>query len=947
MKHTDVAGAAGFGDAVLAWGMEALLLLLVCLSPWALEGPKYELWLYVGLALLLLLWAARVVARWRFFWRNCPVALSLAAVFIGGALQLVPLSRAVLARLSPATARMYDRLLPTQAEVLPAAEPADSAPESGAALAVGTVGATVSLYPEATRAALIRILAVFLLFVVVRNEIASPAALRRLSIAVLVNGALLSLFGLVQFFSSSKPGMIYWSVPTQGQVFGPFVNRNHFAFYINISFGLAVGLLLLRGRRSQRGRDEHEPLAGSRLAAARQLFSDPASLWISGGMALMLSGMVFSLSRGGFVALVGATTVTLLLRLSRRHGAWRAGTVLLSLAVALSLLIWFGLDRVETRLSTLWTGEALRDGRGYVLTHAWPLIAQFPLWGTGYGTFQYVEPLYLHTAAHVGKAYLHAHNDYLEDLIEGGLFRLTLRLVACGLIFRFGYRAFRDHSRQSLGALALGALFAFTTIAIHSFVEFGLYLPAIAVLATVVCAHLCALGEQEETAIGSRQAAARRSGHGRRRPEEKVEATQPGDSPKDGGTAPSMPDRSRRLGPRAPQRATRDDRRREVYSGGGLVPLVGAATAVLLGWFLWIHGLRTAAVDRHLAAAVRAVEGPAVNREREIQYLRAAGALEPGDAELQAALAQANFEMYKNESSTEEDEREAPQLAPLDPVAKGSNRGASVTDSSAGRNPAANGYLVAALAHVLRARDLCPLLPRPNTWLAAYANRFRKADAPSAYIERAKFLAPMNPELWYLCGLQELADGQTRTACESWRRSLQLSDAFLEPILDESSARLDAAALLSRVLPERPRVLLLAAEYLYPDASDVAEREPFLRKAVALFDEKAEPMTADDWRIKALVHAALQQPDEAIAAYRAALAEDPLKTTWRYELATLLYEQGLLVEAQQEVRWLLDQQPRHAGGRQLADNLIRELAAGAGRRQSPVDRPSKGNTDRP
>lgn len=879
--------------------MELLLLVMVCGSPWALggEGAEYELWLYIGLAGLLVLWAARIVARWRLCWRNCPVALALAIVLIGGVVQLAPLPKAVLAWLSPATARMYDRLLPVQEEVLPAAESPDVTADLTPALSTAPVGVTISLYPDGTRQALVRILAVFLLFVVVRNEIDSPAALRRMSVAVLINGALLSLFGLVQFFSSTKPGMIYWSIPSQGQVFGPFINRNHFAFYMNLSIGLGLGLLLLRGQRSEKPAEGD----GRWLSAVRHLLADPASLWISSGLALMLSGVVFCLSRGGFVALLGAMAVSVLITRSRRRGAWRASTALFSVALALSLLIWFGMGRVEARLSSLWAGEALRDGRGYVLAHAGPVVAQFPLWGAGYGTFQYLEPIYMHTAAHVGKAYIHAHNDYLEDLIEGGLFRLALRLVALWLIFRFGYWAFCHHSRRSLAALALGALFAFTAMVIHSFVEFGLYLPAIAVLATVVCANLCALGAQDASSVASRQ-----------------RATSASDVPRPG-----------------------------VYSVGGFAPLLCAPTALLLGWFLCSHGLRAVFIERHLAAAVRAAARSEVNQANQLEHLRAAAILEPDDADLQSTLAEAHFEIRKSELSIKEDERESPPPELTGRSEQAGHRRARATASQEQRHFAADGHLLAALGHAVRARNLCPLLPRPNTWLAVYASHFRRADPPSAYMERAKFLAPVNPELWYLCGLQELAEGQTRTACESWRRSLQLSDAFLVQILDESSARLDATALLSRVLPNRPRVLLMAAEYLYPDAADAAERVPFLRKAIALFGEQSEPLTADDWRIKALIHASLRQFDKSNAAYRAALAKEPLNIDWRFELATLLYEQGLLVEAQQEVRALLDQEPRHGGGRQLAAALARQQAMGTGERQSARGRPSSAAGDEP
>ena len=45
-------------------------------------------------------------------WRKCPVATCLAVGVLLGLWQVTPLSRSVLSRISPATSRMYDRLLP-------------------------------------------------------------------------------------------------------------------------------------------------------------------------------------------------------------------------------------------------------------------------------------------------------------------------------------------------------------------------------------------------------------------------------------------------------------------------------------------------------------------------------------------------------------------------------------------------------------------------------------------------------------------------------------------------------------------------------------------------------------------------------------------------------------------------------------------------------------------
>src|SRR5262249_35218026 len=153
-----------------------------------------EFLLYAGVAALLVLWAAVMLLQGRFTWKKSSVALCLAGLVLLAVWQLTPLPRNVLATLSPATERLYDQLLPADAEVLPSGE--DTAPPPF------PPGSTLSLCPGATQRELVKLLAVFLLFAVVRNNLASPGVLVRLSLVAVGNGALLSLFALVQFFTS-------------------------------------------------------------------------------------------------------------------------------------------------------------------------------------------------------------------------------------------------------------------------------------------------------------------------------------------------------------------------------------------------------------------------------------------------------------------------------------------------------------------------------------------------------------------------------------------------------------------------------------------------------------------------------------------------------------------------------------------------------------------------
>ena len=101
-----------------------------------------------------------------------------------------------------------------------------------------------------------------LLFAVVRNNVASPASFRRLSLALVINGSLMSVFALVQFFTSAH-NTVYWTYQTQGAVFGPFICRTHFPFYVNVCIGAGIGLLVGRTiRRNSRDATRRKVLAG-------------------------------------------------------------------------------------------------------------------------------------------------------------------------------------------------------------------------------------------------------------------------------------------------------------------------------------------------------------------------------------------------------------------------------------------------------------------------------------------------------------------------------------------------------------------------------------------------------------------------------------------------------------------------------------------------------------
>jgi O-antigen ligase len=840
--------------------MEALVLALVCFAPWLFGAvePLWEFVLYSGLALLLVLWAVRSLLEGEFTWHRCTVALCLAGLFLLGALQTVALPAELLTTLSPATARLYAKLLPVQPEILPA----------GASWTSPPAGATLSLYPAASRRELVRLLAVLLLFVTVRNNLASTAALRRLSVVALCNGGLLACFGIVQFFTSPRQ-TLYWTYPAPNDCFGPFVCRNHFPFYVNICFGLGVGLLLVLLAQGS-----------ARRRRWQVLFGKPQLLWTVCALSAMLCGSVLTLSRGGLLALVGAAIVCLglrlvqSLRLADLASQLLAAALIPTLALAPMLALGFGFDPLVSRMATLQQGRTFEQARGSLWARVLPLAQEYPLWGTGYGTFRYIEPLQRIDGAEAHLVYENAHNDYLEALVEGGLARLLLSVLAIGLLCRQAARALHRLGDSARSGLVWGALFALVTVLIHSGGDFGLHVPAIAVLLTVLCAQLAALGDDPASV--------------------------------------------------APLRLR------------GPAPLLAALTALALGFALVSAGWEAHLYQSQADTAARLQgNGSAAGRQQRLVYLHAAAQRNPDPCAALIELAQAYAELY-DEQTNGRDRREALQgtaeLVLDSATAPGVPSAAArvlISDRRSALRQTADTavhqtYLVPALRAFLQARAACPLRPEPHLALASYAHLLPRAEPRAVHLDRAKSLAPADPQLWYLCGLQEYT-ADTGRAFASWRHSLELSDRYLPDILAHAEA-VDPAALLTNLLPDDPTLLLAAASQLYPEPAAKEKRRPLLVRGLALLEARTAPLRAEDLHTQAKLHAALGRNEDALSAYGRALALEPFCFAWRMEHAQLLFDSGRSREAESELRLILAQRPADTAARALQQQVARHIA---------------------
>src|SRR5439155_25005962 len=106
-------------------------------------------------------------------------------------------------------------------------------------------------------------------------------------------------------------------------------------------------------------------------------------------VALMASTVVFTLSRGGCLALVAGVAVCLLASRWRRAAVASWTVPVLLGGLVLFFLAWLGLPLVEARLRTLGSSDTLDSTRMSCWSRVLPVVTEFPCWGTGLGTFQW------------------------------------------------------------------------------------------------------------------------------------------------------------------------------------------------------------------------------------------------------------------------------------------------------------------------------------------------------------------------------------------------------------------------------------------------------------------------------------------------------------------------------------------------------------------------------
>lgn len=465
MKDTAQPGSAFFSletvsagtDSSLASRLMFVLLLIVPIVTTILFGAvDNATWVLIcsAWAIMLLLWFAEAWRAGGVPLNTSPIQLPLLGMILLGAIQLLPL---------------------------------------GGAQAAGIVGSSaLSLDPYATRLFVVKLVVYATYLGACLAFFSTGKRINAAAVVTVIFGSGMALYGILQRLAS--PEGIYGMRETSGAIpFGPFVNQHHFATFMQMTGGLALGLLFSRDSSKER------------------------RILLAAAVVLMAVATVSTSSRGGLLGLLATSAFVVLINfLSRERGETAGMQRKVALVAAVT-----GIAVVTLGTVLLIGGsDALLRGTGVVLAdedittgrlHFWPIalkiFAAHPIIGSGFESFGAAFPRYDTWSGQFRVE--QAHNEYLQTLSDSGIVGFVMLAAFIFLLFRSGMKLIAVSSGLRR-EIAIGALAGCLGVMVHSFFDFPLRTCSNAFFFLMLCG-LATLPVGLEEAVKSRHHHRRRA----------------------------------------------------------------------------------------------------------------------------------------------------------------------------------------------------------------------------------------------------------------------------------------------------------------------------------------------------------------------------------------------------------------------------------------------------
>jgi O-antigen ligase len=349
-------------------------------------------------------------------------------------------------------------------QLLPLPEAVRRLVQPGYAEVMASGWASLSLAPWSTIQVVASTMVVAGIALTAARMASTRSGLPTLLAIIAVTCGVISVLGLAGESGAPEKVLLIRANTGGGDVYGSFVNSNHFAAGIELSLPAALVLLAAAVRNLPRPGSARQRAAVTALASAVVVVVAVASV-------------LRSSSRGGVLFLAAALMLTagFWVRPWRaRRWPWAAGVAALLLVAG--ALAWTRLPELRDGFTELLVVEGVEGNTRWDLwagtIHS---FARSPMVGSGLGSYRYV--IGLDKPATGTSVVEQAHNDWLEWASTTGIVGigvLALFLIGLGIAMRpQRVRRLRFDLRYPLA----GAAVALTATALHEMVGFGLQTP--------------------------------------------------------------------------------------------------------------------------------------------------------------------------------------------------------------------------------------------------------------------------------------------------------------------------------------------------------------------------------------------------------------------------------------------------------------------------------------
>lgn len=450
-------------DKLIFYGLHFLIVFTpfatVSTLPFSLSIP----WSLAVTALVVLflvaVWLIRDAYQGIFKFASTPLNLPIIAFITLILFQLLPLPPTILQLVSPSSVSIYKMIgnenmeeisktllpqqTPTEQNIQPAnaslpvtplstADKKDTALKNNANAVEPPSGAShkewhaITLYRYASKVELFRLLMYAGIYFLVVNNVHSKRQIKQLVTTIIITGASVAFLGLLQYLSGADK--IFWLLDIKRTgFFSAFSNQDHFAGYMAMIIPLVTGLLITEYLQYQGTNSKREIRNPALKIANHRVFFYIFTIVI------MLSSLFFARSSGGAFSMMISFLLLVGIMLCRRRLRRFSWVVIPILTITLGMLIWIGIHPVIEELSTAVDIENKSlTARVEFWKDTVSAIRDFSFLGAGLGTFPFVYPQY--STITFNTFVNHAHNEYLELLLETGFIGLFFIVWA---IYRF------------------------------------------------------------------------------------------------------------------------------------------------------------------------------------------------------------------------------------------------------------------------------------------------------------------------------------------------------------------------------------------------------------------------------------------------------------------------------------------------------------------------------